>query len=66
MKANSIYLRRLRDKDFVDRVEEDFEFRPTTMQDVANACMAINKFLEEIRYKNFISNETSINRKETD
>jgi hypothetical protein len=48
MKANHIYLRRLRDNDFVDRLEEEEVFRPTTIEDVRNALISMNNAMNKV------------------
>mgnify|MGYP007022320658 CR=1 FL=1 len=46
MKANKIYLERLRKNDFVERKKEVIEFRPTMFKDAFSALAYISAVLE--------------------
>lgn len=47
MKANKIYLERLRKNDFVDR-EQTRVYRPTTLKDVMDQLNSISRYLQKI------------------
>lgn len=51
MKANKIYLERLRKNDFVDRLEEPFLIKGMTVEEYGEHLKKITKDLSKIFYK---------------
>lgn len=52
MKANHIYLRRLRDNDFEERfLEKEYRPRGATIQDFHSGCVNISKILASNKFQ---------------
>jgi len=45
MKANKVYLHKLKTNDFVDRFEEEIEFKGTTMKEMAEAFEHLSRMM---------------------